>query len=175
MDQQLVSEIAAEASRIEEDALYSGRGHFDAAAAWSRAHYRLGIPTSVLAAIAGGSAIADNLTAAAIVGLIVTALSALSTFLNPSDRAHRHHTAGALFNEVRNQARVLRKIDLKTTSHEEPLIERLRALGTERDKLNKTSPQIPRWAFKRARKSIEAGEASYAVDSRSGDQQLPGS
>ena len=168
MDPKLISEIAAEASRIEEDALYSGRGHFEAAAAWSRAHYRLGIPTSVLAAVAGGSAIADNLTAAAIVGLVVTALSALSTFLNPSDRAHQHHAAGALFNEVRNQARVLRNVDLKTRSLDDTVIERLRTLGTERDKLNKASPQIPRWAFRRARKSIEAGEAAYALDSQAG-------
>ena len=41
----------------------------------------------------------------------------------------------------------------------------LKALSQERAEANETSPAIPRGAFKRVRKGIEAGEASYQVDS----------
>jgi hypothetical protein len=30
--------------------------------------------------------------------------------------------------------------------------------------LNQNSPQISKWAFKRARKGIEEGEANYTID-----------
>ena len=51
--------LATEAGRIEEDCLYSARGHFEAAASWRRVHYGIGIPATVLAAVAGGSAVAE--------------------------------------------------------------------------------------------------------------------
>lgn len=165
VDPDLLAALRDESERIEEDCLYSSRGHFEAAASWSRAHYRIGVPAAILAAVAGGSALADNVTIAAGVGLLVTALSALAVFLNPSDRSHQHHAAGTRFNEVRNKARVFREIDLRTGPEPTRLAEDLKGLGMARDELNKASPQIPRWAFERARRSIEAGEAAYRVDS----------
>lgn len=156
--------LATEARRVEEDCLYSARSHFEAASRWSRLHYTIGVPTTVLAAVAGGSAVADHLSAAAIIGLLVTALSALAVFLNPSDRSHQHHSAGTRFNEVRNRARVFREIDLQTGRELGQLVQELKDLGATRDELNNTSPQIPRWAFRRARESIGRGEATYRVD-----------
>ncbi len=164
MDPELTAALSTESHRVEEDCLYSGRGHFEAAAFWGRAHYRIGVPAAVLAAVAGGSAVANNVTLAAGVGLLVTALSALAVFLNPSDRSHQHHAAGTRFNEVRNKTRVFREIDLRSGADPAPLVQELRALGAARDELNKASPQIPRWAFERARKSIQAGETLYSVD-----------
>ncbi len=146
--------------------MYSARAHFEAAGRWNRAHLRIGVPMTLLAAVAGGSAIANNTLVAAIVGVVVTALSALSVFLNPTDKAAQHHAAGTRFNEVRNLARVYREIELIAQDQQNTLVDRLKSLGTQRDELNKASPQIPRWAFKLARRSIEAGEASYAVDQR---------
>lgn len=173
MDSELVDALSAESERIQEDAQYSARAHFEAAALWSRAHYWIGVPAAVLAAIAGASAIADRAEIAGIVGILVTALSALAVFLNPSDRSNQHHSAGARFSEVKNLARVFREIELRTTDDPQRLLDRLKALGAQRDELNKASPQIPRWAFNRGRKSIEAGEADYAVDKRPPSPGLP--
>lgn len=165
MDEPLLSSASSEASRIEEDALYSARGHFEAARGWNRLHYWLGVPTAVLAAVAGASAVAHNTVVAVVLGIIVTVLSALSTFLNPSDRSHQHHAAATRFNEVRNKTRIFREIDLRRLAGDNGvLVDRLKELGFQRDELNKTSPQIPRWAFERARKGIRAGEATYSVD-----------
>lgn len=164
MEPDLRAALIDESARVEEDCLFSAKGHFEAAALWGRAHYWIGIPATVLAAVAGGSAVADHTGIAAAVGLVVTALSALAVFLNPSDRAHQHHTAGTRFNEVRNVARILRLIDLRAPSPDDDLVARLKQCGAKRDELNKASPPIPRWAFQRARRSIEAGEATYQVD-----------
>lgn len=172
MDESLRIALRTEAFRVEEDALYSARAHFEAASQWDHIHYRMGVPTTVLAAVAGGSAIAEYTVIAAVVGICVTVLSALSVFLNPSERSAQHHNAGTRFNEVRNLARVFREIDAQTAVGEASLVDRLKALGAQRDELNKASPQIPRWAFERARRGIEAGEASHAVDTTSNQSQL---
>jgi hypothetical protein len=165
LGQTLQETLASEASRIEEDALYSARGHFEAARGWSRLHYWLGIPTVVFASVAGASAVAENTTTAAALGILVAVLSALSTFLNPSDRSHQHHVAGTRFNEIRSKARVFREIEMKTPGSDPAvLVDTVKMLGGQRDEVNKASPQIPRWAFGRARKSIDGGEAAYSVD-----------
>jgi hypothetical protein len=165
VEQDLLKSLANEASRIEEDALYSARSHFEAARGWSRLHYWLGVPTVVLAAVAGASAVAENTSTAAALGILVAVLSALSTFLNPSDRSHQHHAAGTRFNEVRNRVRVFGEIEMKTPgTGPAVLVDTIKELGQQRDELNKASPQIPRWAFERGRKSIQAGEAGYSAD-----------
>jgi hypothetical protein len=166
VDEKLHASIAKEASRIEEDALYSARGHFEASRGWTLAHYWIGVPTTLLAATAGASALSHETTVAGVIAIAVAALTALSTFLNPSKRAQQHQSAGAAFNEVRSGARILREIDLEAGKDDRSIAESLKQLAARRDELNKASPGIPRWAFERARRGIGAGEASYAVDER---------
>ena len=47
---------------------------------------------------------------------------------------------------------------------EQVLTERLKDLAHQKEKLNRGCPQIPSWAYERARKGIEAGEGGYTVD-----------
>lgn len=160
----LRSAIAAECHRIEEDALYSAKGNFEAARVWGRVHLALGIPTSVLAAVASVAAFNDQTVAAGVVAILVAALSSVSTFLNPSGKAQAHHLAGTRFNGVRSQSRILREVTSLTSRDDEALAADLQKLVEARDALNQESPIIPRPAFEKARKGIEAGEASYAID-----------
>lgn len=106
----------------------------------------------------------DHGTLAGILATVVAALTAVVTFLNPQERANGHHVAGVKFNAVRNQARLFREVDLEEKVVPPDVSDRLRKLAESRDQLNLSSPQIPR-AFEKARRGIEAGEASYAVDS----------
>ena len=46
---------------------------------------------------------------------------------------------------------------------DEELVAKLTRLADERDRLNQESPQIPRWAYRVAKKGIERGEARYLV------------
>ena len=49
--------IIKEAKRIEENCLHTSKGHFVVAGFWSNFHLWLGIPTVILATIAGTSAL----------------------------------------------------------------------------------------------------------------------
>ena len=159
----LHGKIVAEAKRIEEDALYSSRGHFEASRRWSMVHLWIGIPTSILAAIASVSAFNDHKLTAGITAGLVATFSAVSTFLNPNERVHSHQAAGSQYSALRNQARAFREITVHTLNSGEAA-ERVRELGTLRDDLNSNSPPIPRWAFESAHRNIESGEAAYRVD-----------
>lgn len=172
MSTPLMSELQREACRIEEDSLFSTKGHFEAARAWGTLHLWLGIPAAVLAANASGSAFAENVLIAGSLALFASVLSAISAFLNPSERSQFHHHAGAKFNSLRKRARMLREIDLKSQTEQTELLNSIKKMAEERDSLNMSSPQIPRFAFKRARSAIESKEAVYEIDSNS-DESLP--
>mgnify|MGYP001560610487 CR=1 FL=1 len=161
----LLDEMHAEASRIEEDSLYSAKGHFEAGRVWGNAHLGLGIPTVVIAAIASASAFKEEIVAAGVLAIAAAVLSAVSTFLNPSERSQLHHHAGVKHNSLRNRIRMFRELDLKSGAGEGDLLASLKALAQERDDLNLSNPQIPKFAFRRARCGIESGEAAYKVDS----------
>jgi hypothetical protein len=158
--------LIREAKRIEEDSLFSAKSQFESAHLWGKVHFTIGVPAAVLAAIASASAFQSKEILAGVLGIIVTALTALATFLNPNKRADNHHAAGAKYNGLRNQARMFYEVDLKLGAPDSDLQARLRELAELRDELNHTSPQVSRWAFKRARKGIEAGEANHVVDQR---------
>lgn len=166
MSSLLINEMQIEASRIEEDSLYSAKGHFEAARFWGNSHLSLGIPTALFAAIASGTAFKEDVVIAGTLALFAAVLSAISTFLNPSERSQLHHQAGAKFNSLRNRARIFREIDLQSGAEQSELLALLKKMAEERDLLNMSSPQIPRFAFKRARRAIESKEAVYEIDSK---------
>lgn len=162
-EDQTVAAVVKEAERIEEDALYSAKRHFNAAATWNAVHLWLGLPTALIAGVSGVSALSHHTVIAGILALLVAGLTALTTFLNPSQRATNHHDFGNRYNALRNKTRILREIDAPT-GHPTELVKELKALNRERDELNQKAPQTPRWAFIRARAGIEEGEAQYRAD-----------
>src|SRR5262245_4505588 len=107
----VIAKCQNEAMRIEEDSLHSSKSHFEAANLWVKLHLSLGIPAAILAAIAGVSALKECPVVAGILSFAVAALSALSTFLNPSERANAHLNAGNQYMSVRNRARIFREIE----------------------------------------------------------------
>ncbi len=162
-------QVAREARRIEEDTLYSAKGHFSAAHVWGNLHLWLGVPAALIAGVAGVSALAEfdnHGTVAAVLALTVAALTAVATFLKPEERVAQHREYGNRYNALRNRSRIF--ADIEVTTLDERLVDRLLDLSGERDELNQTAPQIPRWAFRRAKRGIETGQATYRVDSESG-------
>ena len=172
--------IADEAARVEEDALYSATGHFEGARGWVRWHMWIGIPTTVAAAIAGVSAINNQPIASGILAFTAAVSSALATFLDPKALGTAHLAAGNAFKALHNTARIFRLIDCQSSKDVRELQKFLERLNKTRNKLNGESPQLPRWAFKRARKGLEEGTAAYAVDraledNRQDDSAVPSS
>ena len=159
-------EIIKEAKRVEEDSLYSSKGHFYAAQFWSRFHLFIGTFTSVMVAASGVFVLYQFDFYRIYVGglaVLTSAISAISTFTSPSQRATEHRSAGNRYNSLRNRARFFSGIEAGSEEYEKSL-EKLRCLCIERDDLNSRSLQIPRWAFNRARKGVEEGEAKYEID-----------
>jgi hypothetical protein len=155
-----------ELERIEEDALYSAKGHFEASADTHKLYVALGLPVALISGVAGVSAFATftkHNVVAGVLALIAAGLGAANTFLGPAVKAAAHSGFGSDYNTLRNRARLCRELLAADLSDTE-LRQRVVALSNERDALNKKAPPIPRRAFERARRGIEQGEATYSTD-----------
>ena len=152
------AKIIEEAKRIENDTLYSAKGHYEAAKYWTNLHLLIGIPTTILSAAAGASALTqfDNHSIiAGILAITVAALIALTTFLNPNEKANSHQSAGDKFSAIRNSIRMFYNIDSSLVTPEHELIRQLKDFAKQRDELNQSSLPISGWAYKRAQKVIK--------------------
>lgn len=154
-----------EAKRIEEDSIYSSKGHYEAARRWRHIYLWLGIPTAVIAGISGVSAFEECTFIAGVSAIVAAALAAVSTFLNPSEKSQAHYTAGFKFTSLKNKSRIFCEIELLDKDNNNKK-EQLLKLSSERDSINEVSPQIPRWAFEKARRGIESGESQYVIDQK---------
>ncbi len=158
--------IINEVKRIEEDSLYSAKGHFYAGQCWVNVNLWLGSVSAVLSAIAGASALSQfdyhNIIAGGL-SIIVAGITAVITFINPNERASVHQKTGNKYNALRNDTRIFYDIEINEIDDKEA-IDDLKKLNDRRNKLNIESHQIPKWAFEKARKGIEEGESKYKVD-----------
>lgn len=160
-------EIIREAKRIEEALLYSSKGHFAASHFWSNFHLWIGIPMVLLSAVAGASALAhfDNShVVAGGISIVVAALSGVITFLNPHEKNASHLSAGNHCDSLMNKVRIFWSIDCWRDESEQVLTEKLKYFVEQKDRLNESCPQIPRWAYKAAKTGIDAGEGRYIAD-----------
>ncbi len=155
----LRTRVIEEAKRIENDAMYSAKGHYEDAHYWSRFHVLVGVPVAMLAAIAGASALAqfDNHSViAGILSIIVAALTAIITFLNPNEKANAHQNVGNKYNALRRQAHAFCTIDAQMEDiHEQELVKQVKELAKQRDELNLISPPISNMAYKKVYKALK--------------------
>ena|ERR1700733_3847901 len=161
------TEIIKEAKRIEEALLFSSKRHFEASRLWSLFHLVIGIPVVVISAVAGATAFAEfdkKHVVAGILSLVVVGLSSVLTFLNPNAKAAAHQIAGNKYDSLMNETRIFWSIDCWQGDSEEILTGKVKYLSERRSNLNQTCPQTSRFAYKLAKRGIEAGEAKYKVD-----------
>ena len=159
-----VEKLTVEALRIEEDSEHSGKGHFNAASRWAKYHLFIGLPSAILAAIAGAAAFNDCLEVAGALALISTALTTVLTFLKPSEQSENHKAVAGQYLALRYQARIYREIDLPDIEDIHDAKETLKHLAKTRDDLNQSSPSIPRRDYELAKKDIDEGRSQYQVD-----------
>lgn len=162
-----VEAIIKEAKRIEENCLYTSKSHFVAASFWDNFHLWIGVPTVVLAAIAGAIALAEfdyHTTIAASLSMLIMVLTAVTTFLNPKERSNTYLTAGNNYDSLLTKVRIFWTIDCWSETPNELLCDKLKEFSEHRDRLNRDCPQPSTWAHNKAKKGIEEGEAVYMVD-----------
>lgn len=90
------------------------------------------------------------------------------TFLNPNEKVSAHLNAGNNYDSLMNKVRMFWSIDCWRDESEQVLTEKLKYFSEQKDKLNQTCPQIPRWAYNIAKRKrgIKDGEGDYAVDKK---------
>lgn len=157
-------EIIREAKRLFENCLHTSKSHFVEARFWRNSHLWIGIPTVILAGIAGTLAFSDVKLLSGILSMVVVVLTSITTFLNPKEQANAHLTAGNNYDSLMTKLRTFWSIDCWREDADAILMERLKAYSEERDRLNRECPQPATWAHKKAKKGIEEGEAEYIVD-----------
>ncbi len=161
------STIRAELARIEEDCIHSGKAQFNAGVRWSHYHLWLGVPSVLLSALAGTAFFKGTPEIAGAMSTIVAILTALMTFLKPSERASSHKSSGDQYLTLRNDARVLRTIKLDVACDDAAAVSNLDEITKRRNELNQASTQASRKDFELARQGIEEGEAQHIVDRNS--------
>lgn len=165
MDADLKSKIINECKRIEEDTEHSCKAHYNAAEFWSNLNLLLGLPAALLGAIAGGTSAADGAQATVTAtAFLATAFVTCLTFLKPGEKSDAHKNAGNLYQALRNTTRFFREIEINDALPDMDAKKKLKAFVDRRDELNSTMPTIPRAAYEKAKKDIDAGRAKYVVD-----------
>ena len=161
-----LKEIVEELKRQEEDATYASQSQFEMSKFWRWWHWLLGIPTAVLAAIAGFTGLASvaGRVPAAILALIAAVLGGILTTVEPNKRLKQCQAAGAAYNEVRVTARQTRRVELPSLSIEEALTQ-LHDLTEQKLQVDRIAEPPNSYAFWRARKNIERGRLAHEVDS----------
>jgi hypothetical protein len=157
-------ELYKELRRIEEDSLYSMKGHFNAADFWSKINIFMGVTGAIAAAIAGLTSLAEGyqwlITLSALFSAIIIGIN---TFLNASEKAQAHKSSGNSFYAIRSDARFLSNIE-SSTLNDNNFIAKANNIRERKNKINSEALGIPKYAYQKAKKGIESGEPDYEVD-----------
>lgn len=160
--------VIDEALRIEEDCEHSAKRHFNASGRWETYNLWLGIPTAILTAIASVSAFNEYPNFAGYLALIASALTAVLTFLKPSERSQKHQTVGNQYLALRNKTRLFRTL---SADNSEKAVSTLKEFSELRDELNQTPLKTIREDYEVAKKDIDEGRAKYQVDGEKNDNK----
>src|SRR5262245_33777818 len=148
--------LRSEARIVESRTSITARAHFRASSFWSNIQLSVGGVAAVLSAIAGASALSQldaRNVIAGVLALAVTTLTAVATFLNPSERANAHLRAGNAYLALENRARLFYRVELLLAKPDNDLQRRITRLVDELNELNTTSPQPPTRIFKKVARS----------------------
>lgn len=158
--------IRDELARIEERTKWSAQGQLEQAKTWRAINIWLGAPTAAASAIAGALVLASqelNIFGG-VLALVAAASGAVLTTVNASSRANRASAAGNAYLEIQSTARQVREVDLPWATDLDETRQILSELSARVDEQNKTAEPISRSAYRKARKNIEGGGQTYAVD-----------
>lgn len=136
----LRKKVATECLRIEEDAEQSAKRHFNAASRWSSYNNWLGIPSITIAAIASAVSFASLPVLGGILAAATGSLTAVLTFLKPSERSTAHTASGNQYLRLRNETRLFREIEMLQILNKQDLSDKLKTYTLRRDELNDGAP-----------------------------------
>jgi hypothetical protein len=155
--------IAAEARRLESDALYTSQANFFAAVVFGRLRLALGLPAVIFSALAGTAVVASwSTVAVGIFAILATIAATADLFVGSDRRAVEHHSQGVEYRSLQHEARRLRTL----APHSQPIefrrakLDQLIRRQTDLNRQNHPS----NWAYKGGRRKIDTGEALQPGD-----------
>ncbi|WP_197381460.1 SLATT domain-containing protein [Mycolicibacterium mengxianglii] len=160
----LRSVVVSELERLEEDMLYTEKGHFAAAEELKAVHTCLGLVATVCAAAAAASIVADNSPVlSGTLALVAAMASAMLTFVKPQETAAQHLSAARALGATRILARQHREIDLHPDAAEDPAVWRnfITVIATAKKDADSASPSISNRRFEKGRRKIKAGHFEH--------------
>ncbi|CAD5951525.1 hypothetical protein PCC9214_02586 [Planktothrix tepida] len=130
------------------------QAHIYVSIRWTRTHLYIGIPSTVLAAVAGVQAISslggNYQLVAVIIPVLVAILAPLLTFLDPNGKANTHLVASRVYEQMADQYdSFLLKCRLEPRPIEEELND-LVQINSVYSESKKSLPACPEWAYQKA-------------------------
>lgn len=157
-----MEKIIEEAKHLETLCLIAAERHYAAETPWFYWNYLLGIPSTILAAIAGTTALGDSPDAkywAAGIALLAAGLTALLTFLDPFKKASNHHTTAKHYEALYHEAGFLQRFEAtKNGASPAELQQHLVAMRSKFNDLLESSPAISGTAYRTAEKNLSCGK-----------------
>lgn len=137
--------------------------HYEAAKAFDRMNYWLGVPSIISSTIIGTSIFAtldESIDAtvkllAGLVSVLAATLTGLQTFLKFSERAEKHRAVAARYGALRREIEELRSLEGNITR------ELITPLRESIDRLAEESPNIPTRIWKHTLKILEGNSSSF--------------
>ncbi len=177
-DRNHFDKVLVEIQRHLEDTEISKLAHWSAAAAYGRRHMIfIGLPATILSIILTWLLSSDFQSLASLsselkfitakvpvfIGLIVSLLSGLGTFLNYNELAVKHRTAAenlhSLWRDCKNW-----ETDFPDESLCEKAVQAAQQYRKRLNEINRDAPQIPKWAWKSVEKQEKEGSTTYQID-----------
>ena len=159
-----IENIKKENKRIEEDCIYSAKGHFESAKFWRHLYYWLMIFSILSLCLSFTLTLPDSQLCTVICSLISSFITVILIFLNPQEKYLSHQNSGNKFLSLRNQIRIFNDIEIKNSNYIDEYAKRLIEFSKERNALNNNSLPIAETGYKNAKKQIEEETHIYEVD-----------
>jgi len=170
--------LLAEADHLRRVALFAAERHYAAETPWFYSVYWFNLPVMVLSAIAGLVAFMEfpwRQEVAASISMIVAALAALATYLDPRTKANQHHALAKAFESLYHEIGLYSRVLAVAENAERKDLWRIKAFTKEFLRLMRSTPPVPARIYRRARKNLASGKgevAKHAADLPLSEPQL---
>ena len=156
--------VEDELNRLEEDILYTEKGHFAASSEHGRVHLILGLLATITSAIAATTIIGkSDPWIPGILALIAAVASAVLTFVKPDERAAQHLQSGRALGALRVRIRQTRAIELPADNAVDAATWKatIEDLTTQKADIDSAAPPVSDRIFKKAQQKIRQGDFKH--------------
>jgi hypothetical protein len=160
------SAIAAELGQLQNDVLWTEKGHFISAGVLRAMRLILGVLATASSTTAVATIVADHQTVAGIFALAGALLSGLLTFLKPEELAQQHLNAGRKLGALRVDIRQTLRLDAATLQRTE-LRQATAELAQRKAAIDEVSPHVADASIWWAGRRIERGDYANSAGTSS--------